>query len=108
MRLVQVFMQGGARLLKGDLDGGFLAQRVKQAVVVDHAVVARHGYRDAGRVQLASEGFAFVTQNVQFSRLNQRGGEPFQLLSAGAKRRGEHVVTIFRARGVIILSLIHI
>ena len=87
-------MQCCTCLLKGDFNRWLLAQRVKQAVIVDHTVIARDGHRDASRIQFTPECFTFIPQNVQLSCLNQRLREAFQLCSAGAKRRGKDIVCL--------------
>jgi len=37
---------------------------------MDHAVVACHGHGHAGGIELATERFTFVTQNIQFRCLD--------------------------------------
>lgn len=92
-------MQRCTCLLKGNFNRWFLAQRVKQAVVVDHAVIARDGHRDASRIQFTPECFTFIPQNVQLSRLDQRLGKPFNC--AVLARSGEARI-LFRSAALVV------
>jgi len=82
-------------------------QRVEQAVVVDHAVVAHRGDLDAGGVQFAGVGLAFIAQHVEPGGLHQCRRQAAQLLGAGTQRRGVDVGALFRVGGVVVPEPFH-
>ena len=74
-----------------------IAQRVEQAVVMDHPVVAYRRHVHAGCIQLAGIGLAFIAQYIQPSGLYQCRWQAGQLRIGGPQWRGVDLGTLLGA-----------
>jgi len=78
------------------------ADRVEQTVVVNQAVVARARDIDSGMIELIRIGFAFVTQDIHLSRLNDGGRHAPQPLVRRLERGGINILPLPRVGRVAV------